>query len=189
VVKPSDGDKPLTPMIPSRLRRLENEYTEMRELAKASSMIDFLPLGAPPSRYEITLSCIGLCRVGDQLIELDRHRFDLSLGNDFPQFGPTIVWKTPIFHPNILPPTVCTGDIWYPALSLADLVVSLCELVQYKSFNIYDPLDMNATQWLSTQLEQDPPGIPVDPRPVRDPEFEIDISSHTQDGDDVADQQ
>ncbi len=95
---------------------------------------------------------------------------------------PSLVWQTRIFHPNIKPPNVCTGDIWYPALSLAELCTALCELVQYKQFNIYSPLDADAAAWLYQLLQNDHPGIPVDTRPVLDREFEIAVRPHAEEG-------
>jgi hypothetical protein len=47
-------------------------------------------------------------------------------------------------------------------------------MVQYKVFNIYDPLNVNAAHWLHERLRDSPPGtFPVDPRPVRDLDFAI----------------
>jgi ubiquitin-protein ligase len=157
-------------------RRLKNEYDDMRELSAASSLVDFTSTGFPPTVYDVELRCTGLARVGDKIGYADLHRFRMTIGDEFPLTPPTIVWRTPVFHPNILPPKVCTGDIWYPGMALAELCVELCELVQYKSFNVYDPLDPTAAEWLIVQLAEAETEriVPVDSRPVRDPEFSID---------------
>jgi ubiquitin-protein ligase len=162
-------------MTSPRNRRLENEYAAMRELAQSSSLISFTSQGSPPTQYQITFVCHGLARLHGELTRLSRHEFTFTLDGTFPLAPPVIVWKTPIFHPNMKPPDVCTGDIWYPAFTLAGLCVSLCELVQYKSFNVYDPLDNEAANWLIRYLQADESGIPVDRRPILDPDFELNI--------------
>ncbi|MBW4700904.1 MULTISPECIES: ubiquitin-conjugating enzyme E2 [unclassified Micromonospora] len=158
-----------------RDRRLDTEYTDMRQLVRASSMVTFTAHGLPPTRYDVVLTCRGLVFNQEELGLSSHHEFTLTLGGSFPLLPPEIVWKTPIFHPNIRPPRVCTGDIWYPGMSVAELCVQLCELVQYKSFNIYDPLDRGAARWLGINLEADEPVVPIDPTPVRDLAFDLDL--------------
>lgn len=162
-------------MTSPRDRRLEAEYAAMQELAQSSSLIEFTSRGSPPSQYNVTLSCRGLVRYGERISGLSHHEFTFILGNSFPLDPPDIVWKTPIFHPNIKPPLVCTGDIWYPKLTLADLCTSLCELVQYKSFNAYHALDHDAADWLVAQVLSEHLDIPVDRRPVRDADFDLEF--------------
>jgi ubiquitin-protein ligase len=163
-------------------RRLQSEYESMLELAQLSSLISFSSRGMPPVHYKVTLSCDGLVRAGSEIYKVSEHRFTISLDDTFPLTAPAVVWQTRIFHPNIKPPTVCTGDIWYPSLSLAELCTALCELVQYKQFNIYDPLDVDAASWLYAQLQSSSPGIPVDRRPVIDRQFEVEARPHPGEG-------
>ncbi|MEU7617842.1 ubiquitin-conjugating enzyme E2 [Micromonospora rifamycinica] len=162
-----------------RDRRLHTEYADMRQLARASSMVTFTVQGLPPTRYDVVLTCRGLVRTRGLLTQSAHHEFSLTLGRSFPLLPPEIIWKTPVFHPNIVPPRVCTGDIWYPGMSVAELCVQLCELVQYKSFNIYDPLDGTAALWLGANLEADEPVVPIDPTPVRDLAFDLDLRPRT----------
>lgn len=162
-------------MTPPRIRRLQSEYAAMLELAQASSLITFTSQGAPPTKYEVSFTCYGLVHIRGMLARSSHHKFTLILDDAFPVAPPAIVWRTPIFHPNMKPPDVCTGDIWYPAFTLAELCTSLCELVQYKSFNVYDPLDHEAAEWLIVHLQTDAPDIPIDRRPVRDIEFDLHI--------------
>lgn len=165
-------------MTTPRIRRLQNEYHSMRELAECSSLISFSSRGVPPTRYEVTLTCDGLLQADHQIYKTSPHRFIITLDDSFPITAPIVIWQTQIFHPNIKPPHVCSGNIWYPAFSLADLCVALCELVQYKQFNIYDPLDLDAATWLYVQLREAPETIPVDRRPVVDQDFDIEARPH-----------
>lgn len=156
-----------------KIRRLQSEHADMLALAKVSSFVEFAAHGSPPTRYEVNFSCFGLARSGNALIRVSYHELDLILSNEFPLEQPKIVWRTPIFHPNMKPPDVCTGDIWYPGSSVAELCTALCEMVQFKTFNIYHPLDLEAAAWLLAYLQTDHPDIPIDPRPIRDLEFEL----------------
>lgn len=168
-------------MLP-RARRLHGEHQDMRELTKCSSMITFTCDGVPPMTYRVALTCGGLARQGDRIVPVSHHEFDLELSDAFPLQPPKIVWRTPVFHPNFRAPVVCTGDIWFPGHSLAELCVELCELVQYKTFNIYDPLDPDAASWLAAQLAADKMLIPVDPTPIRDAEVTVRVESHDPEG-------
>jgi ubiquitin-protein ligase len=155
------------------LRRLEKEYRDLQLLREQSSMFTFSATGAPPAQYRVDLSCGGLCIVGSDAHIINAHRFDVVIGEEFPFVAPQIKWLSPIFHPNIKPPYVCLGDHWYPGWSIAEMCVAICEMVQYKRFNIYDPLQPAAAHWLRQLMEASPDAIPVDPRPVRDLDFHI----------------
>ena len=156
-----------------RDRRLQSEFDEMTSLSDASSLLSFTSVGVPPTRYTVTTSCHGLMRWGGRIITASHHQFDIDLDEGFPLVPPSVVWRTPVFHPNIKPPHVCMGDIWYPGFSLAQFCVEICHLIQYKSFNIYDPLDDEAGLWLAASLRAPDPEIPVDDRPIIDLEFAI----------------
>lgn len=158
-----------------RDRRLQSEYEDMRELAKSSTLISFKTHGVPPVKYEVTTWCVGLVRVAESILRSESHQFDIELGDSFPLVAPSVIWRTPIFHPNIKPPNVCSGNIWYPAMSLADYCIELCRLIQYQSFNIYDPLNQEAGLWLWATLNSENPGIPVDSRVIAGQDFEIDF--------------
>lgn len=151
-----------------RDRRLKSEFDEMKALERSSSMLSFTATGVPATHYTVKATCGGLMRWGGKVAGVAFHEFDIDLEDGFPLLPPSVVWRTPIFHPNFKPPHVCTGDIWYPGFSLAEFCVEICNLIQYKSFNVYDPLDDEAGVWLAAMLARDEPGIPVDPRPIID---------------------
>jgi len=71
----------------------------------------------------------------------------------------------PIFHPNILSAEqgggVCIGS-WTPSESLADLVVRVGEMVQYREYNPDDVLNREAAAWAAANSER----FPVDSRPL-----------------------
>jgi ubiquitin-protein ligase len=157
----------------SHLRRLRTEQADLETLRKESSLVTFRAHGEPPTRYEVELSCRGLAMFQGVPLLLEAHRFTLLLGSEFPLAPPTIVWYTPIYHPNFRPPAICIGDHWYPAWSVAKLCEVIVEMVQYKTFNIYDPLNKEASEWLSRSLEDGSLTVPIDSRAVRDLCFDI----------------
>jgi ubiquitin-protein ligase len=145
----------------------------MSDLKNSSSLFTFKCEGELPTKYQVELMCGGLCRVESEVFKIGNHKFDIILEEKFPFGPPLIIWKTPIFHPNFKFPFVCMGDHWYPGWNLAEMCVTICEMVQYKSFNIYDPLNVEAVEWVKKELIENPATFPVDDRPVRDLDFSI----------------
>lgn len=150
-----------------RLRRLHADLAAMIELAQVSDLVALTYRGNPPDRYEVTYRCQGLYRpAGTAEPQLAQHHVaEFYLHRDYPRRPPQIVWKTPIFHPNILSPErgggVCIGS-WTPSESLADLVVRVGEMVSYQEYNPADVLDPEAATWAAAHPER----FPLDDRPL-----------------------
>lgn len=139
----------------------------MLELARASDLIHITCLGNPPDRYQVVYTCRGLYRAaGAEEPEVrESHQAEFYLHRDYPRRPPQIIWQTPIFHPNILSGahggTVCIGS-WTPSESLADLVIRVGEMVQYRDYNPDDVLDRVAAEWAAAHAAE----LPVDDRPL-----------------------
>lgn len=150
-----------------RLRRLESDYRQMERLVETSPLLRMAPAGTPPSRYRVEFRVTGLWQPDEtaQPLPLDRHIADLYLHRDYPRRPPQIVWRTEIFHPNILSGTrgggVCIGG-WSPSETLADLVVRLAEMIQYRQYNPDDALNPAAARWARYNKAR----LPVDHRPL-----------------------
>jgi ubiquitin-protein ligase len=151
----------------ARLRRLTADYEALRDLAHRSDLIAIVPHGDPPERYTIRYTCAGLVRdgAGDEPRVISEHEMEIYLHRDYPRRPPQIVWRTGIFHPNILSyernGTVCIGA-WFPSQSLADLVVRIGAMVQYKEYNTQDALDIEAAVWAQRNRDR----LPIDKRPL-----------------------
>jgi ubiquitin-protein ligase len=133
-----------------RERRLLSDLRQMEELARGDE-IAFRAEGTLPEKYEVMFSVRGLARDSDgQLALRGLHRCALYLHLDYPRRPPVVAWLTPVFHPNLLPPSrnggVCIGS-WSAAESLADLCLRLRDLVSYRSLNFHDALDAEAGAW------------------------------------------
>lgn len=150
-----------------RMRRLWSDWMAMNELAQAGDLVEIAPGGDPPDRYRVLFRCRGLALMPDQSAPrpADRHICDIYLHRDYPQRPPHLIWRTPIFHPNILPPerggAVCIGA-WSPAETLAELVLRIGRMVQYHDYDLHDVLNQQAVQWVSKHRSR----FPVDKRPL-----------------------
>lgn len=146
-----------------REARLKLDLERMQKLVRESSLISFDVRGNLPEQYMVRYRCTGLgSKQGD---EINEHRVHITLGIDYPERPPTILWQTPIFHPNIKPPYVCIlGEAWKPKKLLDELVLQMGEMIQYKNYNVHDPLDRDAAEW----VRKNPRSFPVDHRELRD---------------------
>jgi hypothetical protein len=81
---------------------------------------------------------------------------------------PELVWKTPIFHPNISSSgVVCLGGYgtyWVPSVTLDELCTMLWDMIRYKNFDPESPYNRQAALWAKQHSAS---RFPVDPRPIR----------------------
>ena len=153
-------------------------------LAARSSFIEIQAVevqpGWPPERYIITYRCRGIASIDKQHLPQasEFHQVSMYMGSDYPLKEPYLRWLTPIWHPNIdhqEPHHVCTNNVqnWFAAKPLAELVLAMGEMVQYKHYHAKwvtpFPLDRAAAEWVLQVAE--PRGIvgpskPFDDRPL-----------------------
>ena len=153
-------------------------------LAARSNFIEVDPVevqpGWPPEKYIITYRCRGIASIDAHgaPIASEFHQVSMYMGSDYPLKEPYLRWLTPIWHPNIEhlePHHVCTNNVqnWFAAKPLAELVLAMGEMVQYKHYHAKwvspFPLDRAAADWVLQVAE--PKGIvgpntPFDDRPL-----------------------
>jgi hypothetical protein len=168
----------------ARYARLAIEYTKLINLAARSNFIEVHPVevqpGWPPEKYIITYRCRGIASLDAQALPVvsEFHQVSMYMGSDYPLKEPYLRWLTPIWHPNIEhlePHHVCTNNVqnWFAAKPLAELVLAMGEMVQYKHYHAKwvspFPLDRAAAEWVLQVAE--PKGIvgpnkPFDERPL-----------------------
>jgi len=157
-----------------RLRRLRSDLTAMQQLQAESSILDFTvpgPMfGGPPDVYTVFFHGRGLwVPEGSNEVQVrHRHEVMIRLGASYPRMMPELVWKTPIFHPNISANgVVCLGGYsthWVPSLQLDELCTMLWDMIRYENFDIESPYNRQAAQWIK---EQSTYAFPVDNRAIR----------------------
>ncbi|MFH1562145.1 MAG: ubiquitin-conjugating enzyme E2 [Nitrospirota bacterium] len=156
---------------PSYLR-LEEDYKKMQELVRKSPFITFEISGEhPPNKYIISYTCKGikLDDVSKQVVHSNFHKVEIYLPTTYPRIRPNLEWLTPIYHPNIgTNNQVCLGG-WSPSESLDRLCVRLGEMIQYKNFDEYDPINASAAAWALKNHSK----LPIDLRPLESNESQL----------------
>ena len=151
----------------NRERRLRIEAFRMEALSRDSDLIDVQPVGKMLDRYHVQFRCKGLVWPDGAAAPsvTARHQLEIYLHKDFPRSPPQLLWKTEIFHPNILSYSrnggVCIGG-WSPAERLDELVIRIGEMVQMKQYGLSDPLDPIAAEWTRARVSS----FPLDDRPL-----------------------
>jgi len=134
-----------------RERRLVSDLRSVQELAD-HDLVAFRAEGVTPDRYQLMFTVPGIALEDRHVVVRNLHRCEIYLHLDYPRRPPVVTWQTPVFHPNLLGPDrnggVCLGS-WGASESLADLCTRLRDLVSYRSFNVNDPLDHEAADWVS----------------------------------------
>ena len=78
------------------------------------------------------------------------HKVEIYLHNDYPRMKPQCYLLSDIFHPNFrmsYPHDICIGDFWASGETLVDIVYQIGEMLQYKNYNITNPLNGVAAKW------------------------------------------
>jgi len=143
-----------------RTRRLQADYEKIREDFDGHPCLEITTLqGNPPERYQVVYHIKGyqLISGGAGLGIREEHVVLINLHNDYPRQKPLCQITTPIFHPNFRGDiqqwgNVCIGDYWGAGETLSDVIVQIGEMIQYRTYNPYSPLDKQAAVWaLSNQ--------------------------------------
>lgn len=131
-----------------RLRRLENDYQEIRRRFDGDSYVEVLPLGTvPPQQYQLIYRVPSLrINMSNSPVMVPQTIINLSLPMGYPREKPNAVAIDPVFHPNF-GNYVCIADFWSPAQSLSDIIVLMGDMLQWKKFNIRSPLNAVAAEW------------------------------------------
>lgn len=118
--------------------------------------------GLPPEKYGVRYRCTGM---GDKSTESSEHMMEVVFSLKYPSEAPIFVWLTPIWHPNFRRPYICVqGRPFAVGLTLAQIILEVGRMVQYQNYNLADPLNWEAAEWVRTN----PRPFPVDNRDLRD---------------------
>jgi ubiquitin-protein ligase len=134
-----------------RMKRLENDYRELRTMFDADPLVEIIAIGPVPSeKYRIVYKVPSL-RLDSkgQPIRVDATVVEIHLPQGYPKLPPvakTIAGDV-VFHPNFNATKICLADHWAPATQLVDLVREIGEMLQWDKFNIRSPLNAQAAQW------------------------------------------
>lgn len=142
-----------------RLRRLENDYRDLRlEFDADPHLVIRAVPPLPPEQYVITYSVPSLARTADnRLFATSQTIVTITLPHGYPREKPQAVTEDPVFHPNF-GAYICIADFWAPGQSLSDIVRSIGDMLQFKKYNIRSPLNAVAAEWANTNAHALPIG-------------------------------
>jgi ubiquitin-protein ligase len=133
----------------ARLRRLLSDYERVRTEFAGHKYIVVEPIsGQPPEKYRVTYRLPGLRwdNLHDRPIIVSEHTAEIVLQQDYPREKPQSHMLTEIWHPNF-GPFICIGDHWAAGESLADVIIQIGDMIQYKTYNVKSPLNGLAARW------------------------------------------
>lgn len=155
-----------------RLRRLQSDYQLVREVFSGHPHVSIEPTGGglPPESYRVEFRLRGLYLRGEQPDYRDLHQVEITLPRQYPSEKPYVVPREPIFHPNIRD-YFCIADYWAAGTTLADVIVKLGDMIQWRTYNVASPLDAIAAKWAVEQKSSEL--FPIGNVDLGVPDFEI----------------
>lgn len=153
-----------------RERRLRNDFAAIQKLQSESTILDFVAIGALPESYTLIFRGLGVWKteLNQDVLTRDEHQVVVRFNASYPRMMPELVWKTPIFHPNISSSgVVCLGGYgtyWVPSVTLDELCTMLWDMIRYKNFDPESPYNRQAAIWAKQHAGA---RFPIDPRPIR----------------------
>jgi len=162
-----------------RLRRLQADYEDVRAEFSGHPHVSVEPLGdrIPPERYKVQFRLRGLTLSGDQPEYRDVHDVEVTLPRAYPSEKPYCVPVEPIFHPNIKD-YFCIADHWAAGMSLVDVLVQLGNMIQWREYNVYSPLDAIAARWAVQQEQTGQEVFPIGKVDLGVADFRVEIKPH-----------
>lgn len=142
-----------------RLKRLQNDYEQLRLRFDGHPYISIEPLGVvPPERYRVTYKVPSLrLDSSSRPIQSNVTVVEFQLPAGYPKEKPRAVAFEQVFHPNF-GDYVCIADFWSPAQSLGDIIIDVGEMLQWQKYNILSPLNAVAANWATKNIHQLPVG-------------------------------
>ena len=163
-----------------RQRRLEQDARLIAAMFDASHTVSVEPLGpAPAERYRVTYSVPGywIDQASNSISVRRQHVVLITLPPGYPREKPYCTTSNPIWHPNF-GAYICIADEWLPGQMLADVIVQIGDLLQYKAYNIRSPLNALAAKWAMEHADT----LPVGNAELRGPEMLIRLVTNSNAG-------
>lgn len=142
-----------------RLRRLENDYRELRRRFDGDPHIIIQPGDTmPPERYVVVYKIPSLrLSSTNEAVVVDQTVINVFLPATYPREKPIVTSIDPVYHPNFgTDQKVCIADFWTPANSLADILVDIGDMLQMRKYNIQSPLNAEAANWTNENVHSFP---------------------------------
>ena len=163
---------------------LEDQHTQVTELARQSDILEVLSFGAPrPRQFLATFHCKGLVKLrGGQVEEASRWCVEISLPDDYLRSADVyavVALRAPtnIFHPNARFPLLCIGRIT-PATPVVDILHRCYDLITFQKYRLVDHFDEEAAAYVRANLDR----FPLDQRPLKRRPLELQVAGDDEKG-------
>jgi hypothetical protein len=136
----------------AQIQRFAQEHTALGVRLFANTTV-------APTQYVLAFTAPGWApppKPGDAPERIDQHMISIDLPPDFPMKAPLVMWKSPIFHPNIHPRNgvVCLGDLmdgYIPGMDLARLCQLVVDIATYRNYEVRSVFNAEARDWATTE--------------------------------------
>jgi hypothetical protein len=148
---------------------LRHQQTEATALARASDVLELVPIGPVPARrYLARFHCRGLAWRDGQAVAVELHEVGIQFPPDYLRrisVPEVLTWLSPLdaFAPNIRFPFICVGSI-APATPLVQLLESCHQIITWNKLTLLEEesLQSAACAWARSH----PADFPIDTRPL-----------------------
>ncbi len=131
-----------------RTGRLLSDYKRITDVFKSHPHISIKEVfGAPPERYHLLYKIDGLEKAKNTIEVKNEHLVEISLPPGYPGSVPVCKRVTPLFHPNVSDDLIDVKKFWQPDAHLADLIVTIGEMIAFQKYDTENPLSADAAKW------------------------------------------
>ena len=150
---------------------LQGQYQAALALNASSDLVRLIAIDDAPARttYVAEFACKTLVLSNGDVVSVDRSAVGIRFPANYLRVFDTaqvFTWLGPreIWHPNIVSPSICVGNL-VPGTPLLDLLYQLFDIITYSNVTVdeRDALNRAACAWARANLDR----FPVDRRPMK----------------------
>jgi ubiquitin-protein ligase len=139
-------------------QQLSDILKEITEVFEHHPSITVTPIkGDPPEQYEVKYELTGVYKDQDgRILPSTGHIVTIAIPFGFPYFPPSCRPKTPIFHPDFDPASICLGDFWQQERSLTDLIIHIGGMIAGEIYSRDNTFNEEAAAWYLANADKLP---------------------------------
>ncbi len=139
-------------------QQLLDIFKKITEVFEQHPSITVTPIkGDPPEQYEVKYDLTGVYKDQDgRILPSTGHIVTIAIPFGFPYFPPSCRPKTPIFHPDFDPASICLGDFWQQERSLADLIIHIGRMITGEIYSRDNTFNEEAAAWYLANADKLP---------------------------------
>jgi hypothetical protein len=142
--------------------RVLSQITAFAKAAPADLFFEVLANGNHmPSEYLLkftTRSFAPPATPGDMPQRVDEHKVRVLLLSNFPMVAPRVLWRSPIFHPNVsVEGFLCLGELaerYRPGMDFSSLCRTIVDIASYRNYQADEPFNKDAANWARSAAGQ-----------------------------------